>query len=104
MRTVTNIFFFFFGGGGGSVTNIWEMKRKAKIAELRKRAKYYAKLSVTSESVCDETKNLNETESKTFFSYQFFSIPKFYETNTDTFIDTIKKHGKVLKLNLKLFR
>ena len=25
--------------------------------------------------VCDETQNLNETESETFFRYQFFSIP-----------------------------
>ena len=26
-------------------------------------------------AVCDETQNLNETESETFFRYQFFSIP-----------------------------
>ena len=65
-------------------------------------------------AVCDETQNLNETESETFFRYQFFSIPnpilfsipkkskpipillsipKFFETDTDT----IKKHRKVSK-------
>ena len=61
-------------------------------------------------AVCDETQNLNETESETFFRYQFFSIPipilfsipiffryqyryffryqNFSDTNTDTFFDT----------------
>ena len=61
-------------------------------------------------TVCDETQNLNETESKTFFRYQIFSIPnpilfcdtnffpipipilfsipKKIETDTNTFIDT----------------
>ena len=46
--------------------------------------------------VSDETKNLNETETETFFRYQnfsipnpiLFSIPKFSETDTDTFFDT----------------
>mgnify|MGYP007061037427 CR=1 FL=1 len=67
--------------------------------------------------VCDETQNLNETESETFFRYQIFSIPNpilfpipiffryryrnfskpipilfsipiFFETDTDTFFDT----------------
>ena len=47
-------------------------------------------------AVSDETKNLNETETETFFRYQnfsipnpiLFSIPKFSETDTDTFFDT----------------
>ena len=51
--------------------------------------------------VSDQTKNLNETETETFFWYQnfsipnpiLFSIPKFFDTNikffeTDTFFDT----------------
>ena len=48
------------------------------------------------EAVSGETKNLNETETETFFRYQnfsipnpiLFSIPKFSETDTDTFFDT----------------
>ena len=62
--------------------------------------------------MCDETQNLNETESETFFRYQFFpkpipilfSIPNFFETDTDTFFsipkffetdkDTLKKMEK----------
>ena len=47
-------------------------------------------------TVCDETQNLNETESETFFRYQFFaipnpilfSIPNFSDTESDTFFDT----------------
>ena len=47
-------------------------------------------------TVCDETQNLNETESETFFRYQIFSIPNpilfsipiFFDTDTDTFFDT----------------
>ena len=44
--------------------------------------------------VCDETKNLNETESETFFRYQIFpkpilfSIPNFFDTETVFFFDT----------------
>ena len=76
-------------------------------------------------AVCDETQNLNETESETFFRYQFFSIlfsipiffryryryffryqnftkpipilfsiPNFFETDTDTFFDTKKKRNR----------
>ena len=37
----------------------------------------------TSWSVCDDTKNLNETESETFFPYQ-----KFSDTESNTFFDT----------------
>ena len=52
-------------------------------------------------AVSDETKNLNKTETETFFRYQnfsipnpiLFSIPKFSETDTDT----IKKNQKVSK-------
>ena len=62
------------------------------------------------DAVCDETQNLSETESETFFRYQFFSIPNpilfsipnffryryryffryqfFSDTNTDTFFNT----------------
>ena len=51
--------------------------------------------------VCDDTQNLNETESKSFFRYQIFSIPNpilfsisiFFDTESDT----IQKIGKVLK-------
>ena len=43
--------------------------------------------------MCDETQNLNETESETFFRYQIFpipnpillSIPFFFDTESDTF-------------------
>ena len=42
--------------------------------------------------MCDETKNLNETESETFFRYQIFSIPnpklfsipKIFDTESET--------------------
>ena len=45
-------------------------------------------------AVCDETKNLNETESETFFRYQIFSIPnpklfsipKIFDTEFKTFL------------------
>ena len=44
-------------------------------------------------SVCDDTQNLNETESETCFRYQIFpipnsilfSIPTFFDTESDTF-------------------
>ena len=47
---------------------------------------------VSSMAVCDETKNLNETESETFFRYQFFpilnpilfSISNFFATESET--------------------
>ena len=42
---------------------------------------------------CDETQNLNDTDSETFFRYQIFSrpiprlfsVPKFFETDSETF-------------------
>ena len=60
-------------------------------------------------AVCDETQNLNDTDSKTFFRYQIFSrpiprlfryqnfsrpiprlfsVPKFFETGSATFFGT----------------
>ena len=79
--------------------------------------KITSKEMVCRAAVCDETQNLNETESETFFRYQIFSIPNpilfpipiffryryrnfskpipilfsipiFFETNTDTFFET----------------
>ena len=52
--------------------------------------------STGSEAVCDNTQNLNETESETFFRYQIFpipnpilfSIPNFFDTESDTFFET----------------
>ena len=46
--------------------------------------------------VCDETQNLNDTDSETFFRYQIFSrpiprlfsVPKFFETGSETFFGT----------------
>ena len=46
--------------------------------------------------VCDETQNLNDTDSETFFRYQIFSrpiprlfsVPKFFETDSETFFGT----------------
>ena len=46
--------------------------------------------------VCDETQNLNDTDSETFFRYQniprpvpgLFSVPNFFETGSDTFFGT----------------
>ena len=43
-------------------------------------------------AVCDDTQNLNETESETFFRYQIFpipnpilfSIPNFFDTESET--------------------
>ena len=43
--------------------------------------------------MCDETQNLNDTDSETFFRYQIFSrpiprlfsVPKFFETDSETF-------------------
>ena len=66
-------------------------------------------------SVCDDTQNLNETESKTFFRYQLFPIPNpilfskpnIFDTESDTFFETKcfwyriwyhLKQRKVLKL------
>merc|ERR1712020_789144 len=48
------------------------------------------------ESVCDETQNLNDTDSETFFRYQnfprpvprLFSVPKKSETGSGTFFGT----------------
>ena len=65
-------------------------------------------------TVCDDTQNLNETESETFFRYQIlpipnpilFPIPNIFNTESDTFFDTkffryrIRNHlknGKVSK-------
>merc|ERR1712192_139140 len=47
-------------------------------------------------AVCDDTQNLNKTESKTFFRYQIFPIPNpilfpipnIFNTESDTFFDT----------------
>ena len=47
-------------------------------------------------AVCDETQNLNDTDSETFFGYQIFvipiprlfSVPKFFETDSETFFGT----------------
>ena len=47
-------------------------------------------------AVCDETQNLNDTDSETFFRYQIFSRPilrlfpvsKFFETGSETFFGT----------------
>merc|ERR1712126_613686 len=47
-------------------------------------------------AVCDETQNLNETGSETFFRYQIFSrpvprlfsVPNFFETGSETFFGT----------------
>ena len=47
-------------------------------------------------AVCDETQNLNDTDSETFFRYQIFSrpiprlfsVPKFFETDSETFFGT----------------
>ena len=47
-------------------------------------------------AVCDETQNLNDTDSETFFRYQIFlrpvpilfSVPKFSETGSGTFFGT----------------
>ena len=64
-------------------------------------------------TVCDDTQNLNETESKTFFRYQIFPIPNpiifpipnFYDTESDTFFDTkffqyrIRNHQKNRKVS-----
>ena len=44
-------------------------------------------------AVCDETQNLNDTDSETFFRYQIFSrpiprlfsVPKIFETDSETF-------------------
>ena len=64
--------------------------------------------------MCDDTQNLNETESETFFRYQIlpipnpilFPIPNIFNTKSDTFFDTkifryrIRNHlknGKVSK-------
>ena len=46
--------------------------------------------------MCDETQNLNDTDSETFFRYQnfsrpilrLFSVPKFIETDSETFFGT----------------
>ena len=46
--------------------------------------------------MCDETQNLNDTDSETFFRYQIFSrpiprlfsVPKFFETDSETFFGT----------------
>ena len=65
-------------------------------------------------SVCDDTQNLNETESETFFRYQIFPIPNpilfpipnIFDTESDTFFVTKffryrirnhQKNGKVSK-------
>ena len=45
-------------------------------------------------TVCDDTQNLNEIESETFFRYQICSIPNailffdtiFFDTDTNTFL------------------
>ena len=50
----------------------------------------------THATVCDDTQNLNETESETFFRYQIFPIPNpilvlipnLFNTESDTFFDT----------------
>ena len=64
--------------------------------------------------VCDDTQNLNQTESETFLRYQIFPIPNpklfsihnFFDTEPDTFFDTkfcdteseiLLKNGKVSK-------
>ena len=47
-------------------------------------------------AVCDETQNLNETSSETFFRYKIFletgsetfSVPIFFETDSETFFGT----------------
>ena len=61
--------------------------------------------------VSDQTKNLNETETETFFRYQkfsipnpiLFSIPKFSETDTDTFFDNKNFQNRYRYFFLNLF-
>ena len=69
--------------------------------QMYKDKEQYILRGYTIESECGDTKNLNETESKTFsdtkyFRYRiryFFSIPNFFDTESDT----IQKIGKVSK-------
>merc|ERR1712020_437668 len=54
------------------------------------------------ESVCDETQNLNDTDSETFFRYQnfprpvprLFSVPEKSETGSGTFFGTKKNRDR----------
>ena len=58
--------------------------------------KYLKSTNFWCKTVCDETQNLNDTDSETFFRYQIFSrpiprlfsVPKFFETDSETFFGT----------------
>ena len=95
---------------------LYQLCREGKLEEVKAALKRGSNVNSRGSlyTVCDDTQNLNETESETFFRYQIlpipnpilFPIPNIFNTESDTFFDTkifryrIRNHlknGKVSK-------